>query len=130
MPGPTTEILNDDLKELRADFHRTEVSLTTALGRLEAAMKGEMGQLQSSLSKLAGEFGVFKLIVSATLGAAVSGLVAVAWTGGSLSSKVNELDRRVDRIESRMERMETGIGQILELVKKDKATIPTAPANR
>jgi len=46
-------------------------------------------------------------------------------TGGSLSAKVADLDRRVDRIELRMDRMEAGIGQILDLVKKDKATAPT-----
>jgi hypothetical protein len=35
MPGPTTEALNDDVKELRDDLHRIDVGLTEILTELK-----------------------------------------------------------------------------------------------
>lgn len=61
MPGPTTEVLNDDHKEMRADIHRAEVALMTAvhqgdatlateISRGDAALATEIGRVATSLT--------------------------------------------------------------------------------
>ena len=122
MPGPTTEILNDDLKQVRADMHQIELSLTA-----------EIHTVDKAVGKLAAEFGVFKWLLGATLATALSGVVGSAYWAGSLASRVTALDARVDkldgrldRIESRMERIEGRMNSIDGRLERIESTITKA----
>jgi len=134
MPGPTTEILNDDLKELRADFHRLEVSVATSLGKVETASTAAIGKLETTtanavgrlevaLAKQGAEIGVFRGVVLATAGAALTGILATVWTGGATSARLGDLERRVERIEGRFDRIETGIGKLVEQSEQAKKDV-------
>ncbi len=101
MPGPTTEVLNDDLKELRSDLHKVEISLLD-----------RMSQIETTLAKLAGEFGLFKWLVGASLVASVSGIVSSSYWAGSVASRVTALEGRADKTDARLDRIEVGIAGV------------------
>ena len=71
MAGPTTEVLNDDLKDLREDFHKLEVNV-----------RGDIRELST---KVNGIIGAIKLLSLFTLG----GLISSVWWGASLAAKVD-----------------------------------------
>jgi prefoldin subunit 5 len=87
MPGPTTEVLNEDLKELKGDLHQVAVKLAD----LSAEVRMTIG-----LARWAGVFLV-------TYGAA-----GICWAA-SLSSDVRVLAGRADKLETRMEKVEIAV---------------------
>ncbi len=105
MPGPTTEVLNDDLKDLRTDLHRVETSLATAV------------------AKLAAEFGLFKWLVSAALVASVSGVVSSAYWAGALATRVTALEGRADKVDGRLDRIEAGLAGITSRLDRIEVSI-------
>ena len=108
MPGPTTEVLNDDLKELRSDLHRVETALSTAV------------------AKLAAEFGLFKWLVSAALVASVSGVISSAYWAGSLASRVTAIEGRADKADGRLDRIESSLSGITSRLERIEASITKA----
>jgi hypothetical protein len=78
MPGPTTEVLNDDLKELKAEVHKIDVDL----------------------AKLGAEFGVFKWLIGLTLMATLSGIGLSIWWAATINTKAAATDARLERIEA------------------------------
>ncbi len=78
MPGPTTEFLSDDVKELRSDIHKVDVAL----------------------ARLGGEFSVFKWLLGATLGITLGGIVSSIWWAATINTKVGALGGRLDRMEA------------------------------
>ncbi len=112
MPGPTTEFLNEDLRELRGSYERPTVRIAEASLKLAVA-KCLLG-----------------LTVLGVLGVVCAGL----WRAGSMSSDVRHLqeglsevkaelkevkaglksvDARLDRIDSRFDRLEEIITKAL-----------------
>ena len=124
MPGPTTEVLHDDVKELRSDFHQLELTLS-----------GEIHKVDNAVAKLGAEFSVFKWLLGATLATTLSGVVGSAYWAGSLSSRVSSLEGRIDKIDARLDRIDTrldqidarldrlelNVGRILQLAEKARA---------
>lgn len=78
MPGPTTEVLSDDVKGLRSDIHKLDVAL----------------------ARLSGEFGVFKWLLGATLGITLGGIVSSIWWAATINTKVGALEGHLDRMEA------------------------------
>ena len=116
MPGPTTEVLNDDLKEVRSDLHKVEVTLAT-----------EIHKVDNAVAKLGAEFAVFKWLLGATLATTLSGVVGSAYWAGSLASRVTALEARFDKFEGRLERIESSITKAIG--RDDGSGTPT-PAKR
>lgn len=83
MPGPTTEVLNDDIKDLKGDVREIRGGLD--------ALKGEVHQLDVSVARLQTEFGLAKWLLGLTLVATVSGIGAGIWWAATLSAEVRHL---------------------------------------
>lgn len=49
MPGPTTEILSEDVKILRDDFHKVEISLKDDIRKAEISSKDDIRKAEISL---------------------------------------------------------------------------------
>ncbi len=113
MPGPTTEVLSDDLKDVRSDLHKVEVALAA-----------EIHKVDNSVTKLGAEFAVFKWLLGATLATTLSGIVGSAYWAGSLASRVTALEGRFDKFEGRLERIEAGIAKAIG--RPDGGEAPTA----
>jgi len=95
MAGPTTEVLNDDIRILRDEVHGVDLDvreLSTKVGGILTSIK------------------LFAIFVFASVMGSV-------WWGGALTSKVDGLGIRLDKVEARSEKLETkvdGLGTRLE----------------
>jgi hypothetical protein len=111
MAGPTTEVLNEDLKELKGDIHK----LASGLAVLRTEVRDAI-----ALGRWAGTALVATLLTS--------GVGAVLW-GASLTTKVygmesreNEkfqdvgarLDKLESRLDARFDKLEASIARALE----------------
>lgn len=76
MPGPTTEVLSDDVKELRGDLHALAVDL----------------------AKIGTGVGIFKWMLGLTLMATVSGIATGIWWAATITSEVRHLSGQVAEI--------------------------------
>ena len=112
MAGPTTEVLNDDLKELRSDLHRVETVLTTEIHRVDNAV-----------GKLAAEFGLFKWLVGASLVASVSGVISSAYWAGTLATRVTTLETQADKVDGRLDRIEAGLAGVTSRLDRIEVSI-------
>lgn len=129
MPGPTTEAVNDDVKELRGELHRAELALTKSIADVEAGLRGEIARVELSLTEsiagvanslagLKGEFAAFRWMLGLTLGLLISGIAAAIWSSGSTSAKLDAMDARIGRIEA-------AVARIVE--HQEKGPRPEAP---
>ena len=116
MPGPTTEVLNDDLKALRSDLHQAEKTLAADLHRFETT-------LSTAVGSLAAEFKLFKWLVGAALMASVSGVISSAYWAGSLATRVSALETRADKVDGRLDRIETGIAGLNSRLDRIEASL-------
>jgi hypothetical protein len=106
MPGPTTEVLNEDIKTLRADLHQIATSLAEFHGEIRGQLKIIIGLAQI-------------LIVTVITGAA-----AAIWWGGTITAEVRDLSRRVGQVESRLGSVEVKLGQVEVEVAKVARPVP------
>ena len=124
MAGPTTASLNVDFKELRADFHRMKVGVGNSIANLERSVTASIARVEIAQTKQDALLGVFRAIVLGSLGTAVAGILATAWSAGFTSAKINAIQSQVDRLESniqshvgrlenRLERIETSINRLI-----------------
>ena len=87
MPGPTTEILNDDVRLLRDEIHRADLYVH------------EVGTQVKIIMSTVKVLGVF------TLASLLSGV----WWGASLTVKVDGLGMRIDKLEARGDKLEAKV---------------------
>ncbi len=135
MAGPTTESLDVDFKELRADFHRLEVGVTNSIANLERSINASIARVEITQAKQEAVLGVFRSIVLGSLGAAITCILTTVWSAGATSSKINAIQSQVDRLESnlqsqvgrlenRLDRIEAGINRLSPIPESAKtATI-------
>lgn len=120
MPGPTTEVLNSDLKELRDVVHALEVAMERGFGRLDARIgqveaesraavergfgdvRGEMDRRFDHLETRMDHHAAVTRWAMTVIAPAVVGLfgflIAGAWYAGG---KFERIDVRIERLESR-----------------------------
>ena len=113
MAGPTTEILDSDLKDLRADFHRLEVGVANSIATSERSVIASVTRVELAQAKQEAVLGVFRAILLGSIGAAITGILATVWSAGITSSKINSLQSQVDRLEIRLERIESSINRLV-----------------
>jgi hypothetical protein len=120
MPGPTTEILNEDVKELRgeirdirsdlivlkADAHRIDMSLTEVRSDLNV-LKADVHRIDLGLAEMKAEFRFAKWLIGLLLGMTLTGVGGGVWTMSKIVTKVEGIEARFDRLES-------SVGKILE----------------
>ncbi len=95
MPGPTTELLNDDLKLVRSDLK----DLTKDVQRIEIG-----------LARVETEFGFAKWLLGLLLLATITGIGSGIWWASAINNRVGHLETRFDRLEA-------SIAKILEQIK-------------
>ncbi len=109
MPGPTTEVLNQDLKDVRGDLK----SLNDDVKRLDAKIEVVTAQLDSKIEVVAAQLNTKIEVVSAQLAILLSlikiaiglvgsllatGLVSGVWWASGISSDVRHLQTEVAEI--------------------------------
>ena len=135
MAGPTTEILDSDLKDLRADFHRLEVGVANSIAGLERSVNSSIAGLERSVSssiarvelaqaKQEAVLGVFRAIVLGTAGAAITGVLTTVWSAGATSSKISAIQSQVDRLENRLDRIDSSINRLMPPTEPPKIGPP------
>ena len=83
MPGPTTEVLNEDVREIRGNL---------------GVVKADLHALGLDVAGLKAEFGVFKWLLGLTLAASLSGVGISIWWAATLTSEVRHLAAAVARL--------------------------------
>lgn len=101
MPGPTTEVLGDDRKDVRTDLHKVEMALTA-----------EIHKVDNSVAKLGAEFAALKWLLGATLATTLSGIIGSAYWAGSLASRVTGVESRLDKSDGRLDRIDGRLDQM------------------
>jgi hypothetical protein len=91
MPGPTTEVLNDDVKELKADIREIR-------GHLDS-LKDDVHQVDLGLARLQTEFGLAKWLLGLTLVATASGIGTGIWWAATINASVLNMEKRFSKVE-------------------------------
>ncbi len=116
MAGPTTEVLNDEVKALREDFHRVGSTILDRIHELDLK-QAELRRDVLSATALARWAGT--IFVATLLGGGVSTI----WWGAILTTKVygmesrvnekfQELSTRIDKMESKIENRIEKLGRV------------------
>jgi hypothetical protein len=105
MAGPTTEAVNEDVKILREDLHRIEISLSDRIGKVEVSLREDIHTVAREVAELRGEFKIVKLIIAATLGTVIAGMATTVWTVATISANAKSNDTRLDRIETAISKL-------------------------
>ena len=87
MAGPTTESINDDVKVLRDDLHRLEVSVNAGTHKVEL-----------DVARLAAEFNLAKWLIGLTLVATLTGIGGGIWWAGRIDAKVSSIEASLMKI--------------------------------
>ncbi len=98
MAGPTTEVLNDDIRILRDEVHGVDLDLRELITQVKVII------------------GTIKVLGVFTLASLLSGV----WWGSSLTTKVDGLGTRLDKLETRGDKLETkvdGVGSRLDKIE-------------
>ena len=120
MPGPSTESLNDEIRELRdeikesrQELHKVQIQLIEEMHRVQSVHSGEISRIDVSLAELKTQvtFSTRVAIWGITLltGSLLSGLLGGAWWASKIDYKVDQLEQRFDRIASKSEKFEASV---------------------
>jgi len=138
MPGVPTEVLNDDIKELKAETRDIRGNLDT--------LKAEVHGIAVGLAELRAEFrsaiGVAKWLATALTTLAVTGFASAIWWASGINSDVRNLDGRVFQIRSDLAEIRSDViqlrtevrgldgrvGEIRAILTKDREPTPTKSA--
>jgi hypothetical protein len=106
MAGPTTESVNEDVKELREDLHKVAASITADVHKLAVGLAELRQEVRDAI-------GLAKWAATVAMGVLVtSGIGAVIW-GASLTTKVYGMESRgnekFQEAASRAEKLEASI---------------------
>jgi outer membrane murein-binding lipoprotein Lpp len=110
MAGPTTDTLNDDIKDLRGDFHKSQLEIKDEFKRV-AVSQAEVSTQLKLLIKIA------TLGITILAGTLITGAASGIWWASKITYKVDLLESRFDKLESRFDKLETTVDKILEQTK-------------
>jgi len=88
--GPTTEVLSEDLKGLRAEVHSIDVSL--------AGLRAEVG--------------LAKWLFGIVAGAMLASIAAGIWWAATMSADARNLDARLGKVESKLEGVDARLDKV------------------
>ena len=135
MAATPTEVLNDDIRELKGDIRENRAKidlvkeevqrLAIAQAEMKVELRDDIHRIALSQAEMKGEFRLLKVLLTLV----IATIAGAAWQFFNLDAKVNGVESRLDRfdsrferIESRLEKLETSIGKIL-----DQTRPPAAP---
>jgi hypothetical protein len=101
MPGPTTEVLNEDMRllridvtELKRELHQVEVDLRTEIHKVEAELKADIQEVKIGLARLQTEVGLARWLIGLTLLATLSGIGSGIWWAATVTSELRTISSR------------------------------------
>jgi hypothetical protein len=97
MPGPTTEVLNDDVKDLRDELHKVEIAIKDDLHMLKDELTVEIHRVSVAVEKLASEFHFAKWLFGLLLVTAVSMGLAGVWWAASITSDLRNITKTLEQ---------------------------------
>ena len=137
MSGPTTEVLNDDLKEIRGDLRKVECSLFAEIHQVEDSLgmkihqvEAEIHRVDNTVAKLGAEFAGFKWLLGVTLATTLLGIVGAAFWTGTLTSRVASLEGRVGKIDARLDKIDTRLDGVDGRLGRIEASVTRAARSR
>ena len=83
----STEVLNEDIKDMKSEIHG----------------------IDTRLAALAAEFHFAKWLLGLSLALTLSGISFGIWWGGNINAKVDGLEKRFDKIDNRFDRLESSV---------------------
>ena len=113
MPGPTTEVLNDDLKGLRDDFHKLaleirEANHQIALKAAQDTHKVELDVREVS-TQVKGLLGAIRLLTVLT----ITSIAGSIWWGATLTADLKHVEIRADErfkaVDARFDRVDSSL---------------------
>lgn len=128
MPGPTTEVINDDLKGLRDDFHKLAIEIREANHQIAQKAAQDTHQVELDVREIAtqvkGILGAIRLLIVLT----ITSIAGSIWWGATLTADMKNLeiraaersrdiDERFKTIDTRFDRLETAISKVIEQTK-------------
>jgi len=128
MAGPTTEVLNEDIKDLKFEIREIKSEIkeqNDEIRRDFKMLREEFHQVALGLAELRGEakvyLGVAKwagaFIVTTVLTSGVAGI----WWASNINAKVDGLEARTEErfkaIDTRFDRLEASIRKVLDQVR-------------
>ena len=90
MAGPTTDVLNEDIRILRDEVHGVDLDVREVSTKVDGILTS------------------IKILGLFTLGGLMSGI----WWGASLTTKVDGLSGRLDKNETRLEKVEAKVDDL------------------
>ena len=100
MAGPTTDTLNDDVKDLHADFHRSELEIKDEFKRVAVSIAEIKTQIQ--LTTRVAVWGI--AILAGTL---ITGTFSGIWWASRITTKLDIFESRFDKLEFNAEKIES-----------------------
>jgi len=94
MAGPTTEVLNEDIKELRESVHSLELRMASEFGRIDAKIDARFERLEERINNLRG---ISKWSVDRALPiilAIFAFALSVAWYAAKVDSRLNQVEQQ------------------------------------
>ena len=135
-----TEVLNDDIKEVRGDIrevrgkidllkeevHRIALAqaemkaeLTDSMAEMKAELTKDIQKIALAQSDTKGEFRIMKFLLTLV----IASMVGSAWQFINFNARVDAIESRLDKFDARLERLESTMSKILDQLK-----LPTTPA--
>jgi outer membrane murein-binding lipoprotein Lpp len=118
MAGTPTEVLNDDIKELKSDIreNRTKIDLVkdevqrsaVAQAQMRAELREDNHRIALSQAEMKGEFRMVKLLLSLML----AGIAGAVWQFYGLNGKVNGIEVKVNGLEAKVNGIEAKVNGI------------------
>jgi hypothetical protein len=119
MPGPTAEVLNEDVKELKTEIRD---------------IRGDVHRVDVSLTRVQTEFAFAKWFLGLLLLATISGIGSGIWWAASITADLKNLssrfderfqanDTRLDKVEARLGKVEERFDKIQERFDKIEITL-------
>ena len=128
MPGPTTEVLNEDVRELKGEIRDIRSDMAT--------MRADIHAIAVGLA----EFRVFMRVVTwagaLLVTTALTGGVAAVWWASGITSEVRQLGGAVAKVENRLTSVETKMTSVetrltsveTRLTSIEAKILPTPPS--
>ena len=123
MATTPTEVLNEDIKELKLDLreNRNKIDLVkeevqrlaVSQGLMRVELVDEIHKVAISQAEMKGEFRLVKMLLAFVL----AGLGGSLWQFFSLNAKVNGVETKIERVETKIDQIEASIAKILEQTK-------------
>jgi hypothetical protein len=106
MAGPP----NEDVKALREDLHKTEVSLRDELRKVEVSLREDIHRVDVGLAALKAEFSFAKWLIGGLLATTMTGIGTGIWLASGISNEMKHVSQNMEAIAKKLDTIEKTVG--------------------